>query len=233
MINLNLDPNTYHEEFINKGSVVIRDFLELDYVNKLSDFFNGGMPENWWYSVSYPGTKGFVEFIRNFPENEEAILVEKAHSNQLFNQNQFTYHFYRSAGDHVQGCYCEECNFRKWLSSEEILNFLSIVSGYNITNYNTMFASKYSEGCFLSPHHDESLGRVGFVLQLTKFWSPHWGGVLHFMDDAMTTIEYSESPTFNTLTLFHIPEGKGKQHYVSHVNPGVKSVRLAYSGWYA
>ncbi len=86
MINLNLDPNTYHEEFINKGSVVIRDFLELDYVNKLCDFFSGGMPENWWYSVSYPGTKGFVEFIRNFPENEEAILVEKAHSNQLFNQ---------------------------------------------------------------------------------------------------------------------------------------------------
>jgi len=167
MINSNIDPLSYREEFINKGSAVIRDFLDLDYANKLSEFFNGGMPENWWYSVSFPGTKGFVEFIRNFPENEEQILIEKKHANELFNQNYFTYHFYRSAGDHVQGCYCEECNFRTWLHSEEILNFLSTVSGYNITNYNTMFASKYSEGCFLSPHHDESLGRVGFVLQLT------------------------------------------------------------------
>ena len=51
-------------------------------------------------------------------------------------------------------------------------------------------------------------------------------------DIAQKVIEGSEVPTFNTLTLFHIPEGKGKWHYVSHVNPGVTSNRIAYSGWY-
>jgi Rps23 Pro-64 3,4-dihydroxylase Tpa1-like proline 4-hydroxylase len=95
-----------------------------------------------------------------------------------------------------------------------------------------MFGSKYSEGCFLSPHHDVNLGSIGFVLQLTKDWKPQCGGVLHFLNDDLTKIDISETPTFNTLTLFHLPEGEGKWHYVSHVNPGVKSNRIAYSGWY-
>ena len=232
MINPNIDPLLYHEDFVNKGSVVIRDFLELDYVNKLSDFFNGGMPENWWYSSSVPGTEGSTKYIRNFPENQEAIRIEREYCEKLFNEGRFTYHFYRTLGDHVHGCTCDECNFRIWLNSSEIISFLNEVSGHKLKGFSTMFASRYSQGCFLSPHHDDTLGSIGFVLQLTKDWRPEWGGVLHFLDDSRKVIEYSEVPTFNTLTLFHIPQGKGKWHYVSHVNPGVKSNRIAYSGWY-
>jgi hypothetical protein len=231
-INPDINPEELHAQFVNQGSVVIRNFLNYDYANQLSSFFTDEMSQNWWYSVSSPGTNGSVDFIRDFPENQERILIERNHSDSIFNTGGFSYHFYRTAGDHVQGCWCKECDFRNWLKSEEVLSFLSSVSGQEISNYNTLFASKYSEGCFLSPHHDESLGKMGFVLQLTKRWMPHWGGVLHFTNDQVTEIEYSESPTFNTLTLFHIPDGKGKFHYVSHVNRGVTSVRIAYSGWY-
>lgn len=221
------------DEFILKGSLVIRDFLQADFVEKISSFLSNGMPKDWWYSVSSPGTSGSVRFIRDFEENKEIIETERLNSEKFFNSGLFSYHFYRTAGDHVSGCWCEECNFRNWLNSNELLNFLSEVSGYKLSAFTTMFASKYSDGCFLSPHHDESLGRVGFVLQLTKNWLPQWGGVLHFLNDSMDKIEYSESPTFNTLTLFHIPEGRGKNHYVSHVSSGVTSFRIAYSGWYS
>ncbi len=232
LINSKIDPQSLSDEFINNGSVIIRDFLNQDYVDNLYNFFNSGMPENWWYATSSPGLNGYVKYIRDFEENKEEILKEKELSDIIFNKGDFAYHFYRTAGDHVEGCYCTECHFREWLKSDEIITFLSIVSGIKIKNFNTMFASKYSQGCFLSPHHDDTLGQIGFVLQLTKNWKPQWGGTLHFIDDTQKIIEESESPTFNTLTLFHIPEGRGKWHYVSHVCPGVTSNRIAYTGWY-
>jgi Rps23 Pro-64 3,4-dihydroxylase Tpa1-like proline 4-hydroxylase len=232
LINPEINPLSYKDEFLYNGSVVVRNFLTENYVEKLNNFFLEGMPDNWWYSVSYPGTKGHVRYIRNFDENKSEIDFEKKYSDKLFNQGGYAYHFYRSAGDHYEHCTCEECNFRNWLKSDEIIGFLSQLSGLEIKNFSTMFASRYSEGCFLSPHHDDTLGSIGFVLQLTKNWLPQWGGILHFLDDSKRVIEYSEVPTFNTLTLFHIPEGKGKWHYVSHVNPGVTSNRIAYSGWY-
>ena len=231
-INPNLIPEDYSDQYLNTGSVVIRDFLTDESASELYNFFvEGGMPENWWYATSFPGLDG-LKFIRNFPENQDQIVLERQHSENLFNQGQFTYHFYRTAGDHYADCNCCECMFRKFLRTESCLDFLSKVAKDNLSGFNTIFASRYSSGCFLSPHHDESLGKLGFVLQLTKNWRPQWGGVLHFLDDTMTKIEYSEVPTFNSLTLFYIPQGKGKWHYVSHVSPGVTSHRVAYSGWF-
>jgi Rps23 Pro-64 3,4-dihydroxylase Tpa1-like proline 4-hydroxylase len=232
LINSEINPDLLSDEFIKNGSVIIRDFLTDEYANKLHEFFEYGMPKDWWYSVSYPGTNNFVEYLRDFEHNQEKINIEKSHSDFIFSKNEFSYHFYRTAGDHVQNCYCQECEFRNWLNSEELLGFMGKVAGKKFTSYSTMFGSKYSEGCFLSPHHDVNLGSIGFVLQLTKDWKPQWGGVLHFLNDDLTKIDISETPTFNTLTLFHLPEGEGKWHYVSHVNPGVKSNRIAYSGWY-
>ena len=66
----------------------------------------------------------------------------------------------------------------------------------------------------------------------TKDWLPEYGGLLHFMDDEKEIIERVEIPTFNTLTLFYLPPGKGKWHFVSHVAPGVPELRLSYTGWF-
>lgn len=231
-INPNLRPEDYSEKFLSTGSVVIRDFLVPELADELHNFFSGGgMPEDWWYSTSFPGIEG-LKFVRNFEDNKSYIESERQHSENLFNEGQFTYHFYRTAGDHYVDCNCSECCFRRWLNSEESLKFLGNIANVELTGFKTIFGSRYSSGCFLSPHHDDKLGRIGFVLQLTKNWKPQWGGILHFLDDTMTKIEYSEVPTFNSLTLFDIPDGKGKWHYVSHVAPGVTANRVAYSGWF-
>ncbi len=231
-INNQIKPEEYKEDFLNNGSVIIRDFLNDEHINKLYNFLNSNMPDDWWYSSSCPGTEGQVRYIRNTTSNIEVINNEREFSEKVFNEGGYSYHFYRSIGDHYETCMCEECWFRDWLKSDEVISFLNKVSGFEITNFSTMFASKYTSGCFLGPHHDDTLGKIGFVLQLTKDWRPQWGGILHFLNDSLNKIEYSESPTFNTLTLFHIPEGMGKWHYVSHVGPGVSKSRIAYSGWY-
>jgi Rps23 Pro-64 3,4-dihydroxylase Tpa1-like proline 4-hydroxylase len=225
------NPLDYREEFISTGSVTIRNFLDFESADKIRKFFEEDMPSDWWYSASCPGNDG-VDYIRNFETNSDLIKASMKKSNETFANGGFSYFFYRTLGDHVEGCYCDECHFRKWLKSEEVLQFIQEVSGIPCTNYDTVFGSKYSEGCFLSPHHDQDLGNVGFVFQLTRDWNPEWGGLLHFMSDDRKRITGVEVPTFNSLTLFYLPDGKGTWHYVSHVNPEVKRSRLAYTGWY-
>lgn len=233
------NPEDYRKEFEETGSVVIRNFLNEELAESLYNFFNVEMPDEWWSAATYmPGSE--VSYVRNTPENKNLIQSLKESADKSFYENStypdfiggLTYHFYRTLNDHHQNCWCKECNFRSWLLSDEMLSFMEKVSGDRYTRTFTTFTSRYSEGCFLSPHTDESNGDIGFVLQLTKNWKPQWGGNLHFMDDNGFIIEKSEVPTFNSLTLFRLPDQKGKWHYVSHVNPGVKQHRIAYTGWF-
>jgi Rps23 Pro-64 3,4-dihydroxylase Tpa1-like proline 4-hydroxylase len=230
IINTNIDIEKCREEFLRTGSVFIRDFFIAEYAEVLYNFFNLNMPSDWWYSAS--ALQNGVEYDRNYESDRSILLAKRAIANQRMYEGNFSYSFLRTINNHVEGCYCDECNLRKILISEEVLKFLSSISGEKIVNSNELFASKYEEGCFLSPHHDLKNGDIGFVLQLTKGWLPQWGGLLHFMTDDRSKVTTTEIPTFNTLTLFHLPDQSGKWHYVSHVNPGVKSSRIAYTGWF-
>lgn len=62
-INPNLIPEDYSDQYLNTGSVVIRDFLTDESASELYNFFvEGGMPENWWYATSFPGLDGLKRF---------------------------------------------------------------------------------------------------------------------------------------------------------------------------
>ena len=234
------DLKSLQTKFTLTGSVTITNFLDEQVADNLATFFTSDMPEDWWSAASYPTETGDISYINNYPQNSEAIQNAKNYADSFFyddtqasgTSGRLAYHFYRTLGNHVEGCWCAECKFREWLLSSELLGFISKISGETYTSFNTTFASRYSEGSFLSPHTDYSNGDIGFVYQLTKDWKPQWGGVLHFMDDEGKTITGSQVPQFNSLTLFHLPEKQGKWHYVSHVNPGVKSHRVAYTGWF-
>jgi SM-20-related protein len=226
-------PQDYSLDLVTTGTTVIRDFLQPDYAEDLWQFFHNEMPSDWWYSSTFPNKNGEISNIRNLSENRQEILQEIDYVNSLMGAGRFSYQFYRTLGNHATTCYCKECELRKWLNSEELLSFISQVTGERYTHYGTIFASRYSAGSFLSPHHDHKNGDIGFVLQLTKDWQPQWGGLLHFLDkESQRKVEGTEVPTFNTLTLFDIPEDGGRWHYVSHVNPGVTESRLAVTGWF-
>ena len=237
-INPELHPETFLEILESKGSIVIENFLTPECAEDLHNFFNGEMPKDWWYSYSYP-CDGEISSQRVMNSNYHRIISDREAANSVLmtgngktgESGDISYHFYRT-GNHGVGCWCKECKLKEWLLSEEMLGFMKKASGKDFKSFDTVFASKYSEGCFLSPHTDHSNGDIGFVLQLTKDWKIQNGGLLTFMSDDKTRIESVEIPKFNSLTLFNLPGGKGKWHYVSHVNPGVKNDRLAYSGWY-
>jgi Rps23 Pro-64 3,4-dihydroxylase Tpa1-like proline 4-hydroxylase len=109
-----------------------------------------------------------------------------------------------------------------------MLDFLTRL-GLGITSPGAMFASKYSPGSFLSPHHDRGNGRLAFVINLSQPWLPQWGGLLTFLNDDWRTVRRVCTPSFNTLCLFGLPSDRTVPHLVTQV---VTRHRLAFTGWY-
>lgn len=235
LINPNLDIQKINEEFQQNKVVVIKDFLIDTEVEKLYKWFSEDMPADWWEVSSFPNPneeESGPTFVRNTAENVEEIKRNYQFALLSFAEKKFSYNFFRTKENHYNDCTCHECEFRHWLVKDELLKFISDVSGTKYTATDEVFAACYSIGDFLSPHIDSPNGTLGFVLQLTKDWLPEYGGMLHFMDDDRTMVERIEVPEYNTLTLFHLPENKGKWHFVSAVAPGTPEIRLTYTGWF-
>jgi len=234
LINPNLDKEAILEEFTNNRVVVIQDYLRDDVAERIHQYLTEEMPTDWWRVSTAPkfnGEDGF-DLVPNSEEFSEQIKENYLHSLNAFKDGHFSYCFHRTVKDHSSDCGCFECDLRKWLTSGESIDFLNDVIDIPVTTTDEVFAAVYLPGDYLSPHVDSPNGSVGFVYQLTKNWEPQFGGNLHFLNNDTREVERVEVPTFNTLTLFDLPKGVGKLHYVSHVSPGVEELRLTYTGWY-
>ena len=237
MLNPDLDIDGLTSEFGASNSLVIDNYLRPSYAELLQNWFDKNMPEHWWFASyravasgkGYEGTK----FINHSPQNKESIDFEKEKANYSLNKGHFAYMFDRTLDDHGKTCGCIECEFRKFLTSDVHLLFLSAITREYLTRTDEFFASRYTAGQFLGPHHDLNKGKIGFILNLTKNWKPHYGGLLHMLEDDYTTIKKVILPTFNRLTVFHIPSQHGIPHFVSHVNPAVEFNRISYTGWFS
>jgi len=233
IVNPNLNLEELQKTFNEKGYVVVDNYLKEDIAEQLYQFFAYDMPPEWWSVATFPaeGQDG-VEYNRNIVENEESIINARKYAEEAFGQDLFSYAFHRTLEDHYEDCTCDECQLRKIMDSKETYDIISKITDLKIISANELFAACYVPGDFLSPHQDSPNGIIGFVLQLTKDWKPQYGGLLHFLNDEGTIVENIEVPKFNSLTMFLLPKDKGKLHYVSHVNPGVKEIRLSFTGWF-
>ena len=234
IINPNLDKDAILEEFTNNRVVVIEDFLREDVAERIHNYLTEEMPTDWWRVSTCPkidGGDGF-DILPNSDEYQEQIRKNYLHSLDAFKDGKFSYCFHRTIRDHGDSCTCFECDLRQWLVSDETIDFLNNVIDIPVTTTDEVFAAVYLPGDYLSPHVDSPNGSVGFVYQLTKNWKAQFGGNLHFLNNETSEVERVEVPTFNTLTLFDLPKGVGKLHYVSHVSPGVEELRLTYTGWF-
>lgn len=234
IINPDLDVKAIREEYITKRVVVIEDFLKEEYAERVHNYLTEEMPRDWWRVSTHPkvdGTEGFDSVIFS-PEHEEDIKKNYSVATEAFGKGNFAYCFHRTVDDHQSTCSCFECELRQWLLGEESISFINEVIDSTVTTTDEVFAAVYLPGDFLSPHVDSPNGTTGFIYQLTKDWLPQYGGNLHFMNHDTMDVERVEVPQFNTLTLFDLPKGVGKWHYVSHVNPGVEQLRLTYTGWF-
>lgn len=241
MVNPALNVVKLAETFEREKSVQIFDFLKEEHADKLYSWYNNEIPEDWWFtSIHNPDEEGYegANNIRKMggigeavKEQEELINIKIKESNEAFIDGKFSYVFDRTT-PHAATCDCLECQFFEFLKTDLIMFLVRSITQINVNTTNEVFASRFMPGHFLSPHHDEGKGKIGFVYSLSRFWRPEWGGNLHFMRDDYKTITRIIPPLFNRLTIFDIPSRNGIPHFVSHVVPCAKNKRLSVTGWF-
>ena len=117
-----------------------------------------------------------------------------------------------------------------FLGSRTVLAFMSELTGVHGLCRSTAQATYYQPGHFLSPHTDaneDSARRIAYVLNLSRDWQAHWGGLLHFIDPDSNASE-AYVPYFNSLNVFCVPQ----LHAVSMVSHIAMEKRLAITGWF-
>jgi SM-20-related protein len=214
-----------NSEFNKNKRIKISNFLNNTFAELL--FKQAILEKNWVLSTGIDKYK--YEKATN-KQNEKINGLQIKNVNNAFGKDQFSYIFYRSMNSKNMSYL--EFTLRKYLNSENFISKLNQITGLDLTQLTTLFMSKYSNGNFLSPHSDKGNGRLAFVINLTKYWKPQYGGNLHFLNDDRTEIIDTYVPQFNNLIIFHVPEENGIPHYVSHVTPNIKLSRFAITGWF-
>lgn len=211
--------------FENKQKLKIDKFLNERFAESL--YKNAILEKNWSLSTGINNQKYDKKDI---PQNQKINMLQIENVNNAFKKDEFSYIFYRSMNGTNMSYF--EFALREILSSESFIDLLNQITNLNLTKLTTLFMSKYKSGNFLSPHSDQGNGRLAFVINLSKFWKPQYGGSLHFMNKERTEITETFVPQFNNFIIFNVPEIEGIPHFVGHVSPNIKFSRYAITGWF-
>lgn len=212
---------------------VVKDLFEQDFADKMEDEIKK-ICKDWWSVVIFPANQYFLKQVNRHYDHldqDTDFIIQKKYNKDWFDSGNFAYTFKRDVGDHYPGCYCVQCNLRKYFDSDEVKDELSKIVGKKVTKFENTFTSKYENGDFLSMHSDLTNGDYAFVFQLTKDWNPVYGGLLNFYDSNTKEIYKTINPIFNSLVIFKIDDNITTNHFVSM---NVSShTRYAYSGWFS
>lgn len=216
---------TYIKLFQEKKIIQIESFLSTYFAE---DLFKTALLQKKWNLASGYSKMKFEKPLE--PKFENANQLQVKNINLHFKEDEFTYMFNRSMNNKTPSRM--EFLIRQQLSSPEFLSYIYQITNIKVTQLSTLFLSKYKSSHFLGPHSDKGNGKLAFVLNITKFWKPQHGGILHFLSEDRKDIIDSYVPGFNNLILFEVPEEEERPHFVSHVNPYVKHSRFAITGWF-
>jgi Rps23 Pro-64 3,4-dihydroxylase Tpa1-like proline 4-hydroxylase len=117
-----------------------------------------------------------------------------------------------------------------FLNSDEMLAFVSRVTGRDDLRRADGQVTAYTPGHYLTRHRDQvdsEERRLAYVLGLTEEWHPDWGGLLQFYDDDGTPRD-AWAPRYNSLALFDVRH----VHAVKYVTPYARKPRLSLTGWF-
>ena len=229
-VNPKINPAIYQALFKTADIITIPNFFTVEFANKYYDFLTKEMQDDWWYvSANHDGNK---VILQNSAENAEQAATAKTAAHNSFNEDKFSYYFFRTYNNHYSGCTCMECEFRKILNSPAFIQLMRDLTGLPLEKNAEAFISRYGADCFLNVHNDQGNGKIAFVINLTQNWKPQYGGIFHLLTKDRTTIRKTICPQFNAITIFRVPEPNGVPHYVSHVAPSITKYRYAVSGWF-
>ena len=215
----------YQEIFSSSKIVQIKNIVKDEFAEELYKY--AFLEKNWNLSSGFDNVKFDKPLKKQF---EKANDLQIKNINNKFKNDSFSYIFHRTMNNNKPSYL--EFLIRKQLNSPKMITLIKEITNIEISSLSTLFLSKYKSGHFLNPHSDKGNGKIAFVLNLTKFWKPQYGGVLHFLDEERKNIIDFYVPDFNNLILFEVPEDNDRPHFVSHITPNIKHTRYAITGWY-
>jgi len=235
MINYNsISVETCLNEFQKNRRIVINNFLDSEFAEKLYKYYTAEMPKELWCATYHPSFRydGDWEWWKNIPSNQYNMQMAYAHSCLNRDNNNFSYFFYKTMNDRMQmgdmtgTVYEETMNF---FNNKEMMQFISKITGLDITVADKTFVSRYASKCFLSEHTDEPNGKLAFVYHLSKDWNPDWGGL--YLDLRDKNNIKAICPSFNKMVIFEVTNGVAP-HSVTQIVDNTIHERISVSGWY-
>jgi SM-20-related protein len=221
-----------NDQFSKDRRVVIDNFLDKEFIEKLYKYYFNDMPKSLWSATYMPSYKfpHTWEWWQNIPINRYNMEQAYQYVCSARDSSMFSYFFYKTMPEVMKtgdvGVYDETVKF---FNSEIMIDFINKVTNLNVTTGEKTFVSRYAENCFLSKHTDEVNGKLAFVLHLSKNWNPDWGGLyLDLRDESNIKVV---NPSFNRLVLFEVTNASSP-HAVTQIVNNSLNERISISGWF-
>ena len=232
MLNPNLDRAALAAEFKRDGRLRIEDVLDPAVAERIRQYCLTEVPFEYLSNVDGQNVAIPAEALNEMQEAELMDLQSKIFTAAAGGSGFFYcgYMLERSQRDTDS----EELGFLHsvfdFLNSEEMLGFITEVTGHDDLKSADAQYTRYTQGQFLTRHQDDvgtEQRRLAYVLGFSKNWHPDWGGLLQFFEKDGKPRE-SWVPAFNTMSLFNI----GHVHSVTYVTPFAAEPRLSLTGWF-
>jgi Rps23 Pro-64 3,4-dihydroxylase Tpa1-like proline 4-hydroxylase len=230
-LNPALDPAGAAEHFARQGRVQVRDVLDAESADRLSECLLRKVP----WSFTYYDDQGaavieHANLSKLSPQDMQSLQRRVFnHATGGFGYAYGLYHMDASARPTTDAC-APIHEFFEFLQSPQMMDLVRTVIGDQTPVMVDAQATQFGPGNFLSYHNDlmpKANRRCAYVFNITRNWRPDWGGYLQFFDERGNGSD-AFMPNFNALNLFRVPQ----PHAVTYVPPFARGVRQAVSGWY-
>lgn len=231
MLNPDLNREQLHTDFAIHQRLQIESFLVPEAADALHACLATEVPWELAYQNAETGASLSKAAFDAMSQSDRNSLMQFIHTTAR-SKFQFVYNTYMmvQAYREQRDLHLALHRATEFLNSPECLEFVENITGVTGLKYAKAQATRYLPGHFLKWHDDtqaDAKREIAYVINLSRDWQAHWGGLLQFMDAEGRVVE-TFTPRFNTLSLFRVPAA----HCVSFVAPFATSARYSITGWF-
>ena len=231
MLNPILDLNDLAAEFDRDDRIRIADVFETETAERIASHCEQHVPYEYIYHIDGRNQVSTADEMKAMDRNQQAVMQSKVMAGAAEGIG-FLYCGYMMG--RAQQSDDENISYLHsvfhYLNSDEMLSFVSGISGRDDLKSADGQFTRYTPGQFLTRHQDDVSNedrRLAYVFSFCRDWHPDWGGLLQFYEPDGTPRD-AWTPGFNTLSLFDIRH----IHSVTYVTPYAKNPRLSLAGWF-
>ena len=212
-------------EFSQQGIVRIENFLQPKCSEALSAYLHNTAAFDNAFFLENSNRQASDQEISDLPVEQRRQLYQAIYQNAakgsgfLYGRNKITKHSPAQLSDVLA-----------LLNSDMMLDLMKNVTVKTKLTGADAQATRFRVGDFLTRHNDDAPGdtrQIAYVLGMSPFWHPDWGGLLQFFENDGTPTK-SWSPMYNSLTLFDVT----KVHSVTSIAPFANKNRYSITGWF-